>query len=134
MFIEWSDDLSVGVTKIDDQHKELIYRADRLFTAMMDGSGRDQISGFLEFLADYTVNHFKDEEELMRQHNYPALREHKMLHDDFVKDFKKLQDLLAKGEVTSTVTVEVANKTGDWLRNHIRNRDKAVGQFLKKAM
>ena len=36
-FIEWSDALSVGVTEIDDQHKELIKMLNKLNTAIHGG-------------------------------------------------------------------------------------------------
>ncbi|WP_242990313.1 bacteriohemerythrin [Acetobacterium bakii] len=58
MAITWTPDLSVGVEKIDLQHKMLFEKADQLFSAGKNGKSKDFIAQMLDFLGDYTKQHF----------------------------------------------------------------------------
>ena len=58
--MEWTQDLSVGVREIDDQHKELISRMNSFFDVMKSNNREQEIMKMLDFLADYVVTHFRD--------------------------------------------------------------------------
>ena len=59
-FVEWSDALSVGVTEIDDQHKELIKMLNKLNTAI-HGVGKRTRREVINQLVEYTQVHFTTE-------------------------------------------------------------------------
>ncbi len=61
-FIAWTDELSVDIGEIDEQHKKLINMINDLSYAMSKGKGRDVIEAILVGLRDYTVEHFAHEE------------------------------------------------------------------------
>jgi len=69
----WSDDLSVKVTLIDDQHKKLIALINSLHDAMRAGEGKQVLEKTLKELADYTVYHFQTEEKYMQAVPLPDL-------------------------------------------------------------
>ena len=127
--LQWSDNLSVGVRKIDEQHKKLVDLVNKLHDGMMQRRGREIIGGIVKELADYTVYHFKTEEELMNKYNYPESPSHKKQHAEFVD---KVSDFTAKFEKKQiSLTVEVHNFLSNWLINHIKKIDKSLGGFLK---
>ncbi|MFC1835880.1 bacteriohemerythrin [Thermodesulfobacteriota bacterium] len=130
-YIKWTPRLAVNVDKIDDQHKELYSRMNDVVIAVMDGKGKDEISGFTRFLAEYTRTHFGDEEALMTQHKYPGYDAQRSAHIEFTKEVDKMRSQVDSGEITSDLVVDVVKKLGDWFSDHIGKMDKALGQYLK---
>ncbi len=61
MFLEWNENLSVGVPSIDEQHKALLALLNELFDSTQAGRGQAVLGKVLKELADYTVYHFKYE-------------------------------------------------------------------------
>lgn len=127
----WNDSLKIGVPLIDSEHRELCDRIDRLLAACSQGKGRDEISETVDFLQDYTVKHFGDEERLQRSSAYPKCKEHKAMHEYFVS---KIADL-KKGLNENGANVATISQTNyflmDWLLNHIRKVDKELAQYIK---
>ena len=62
MLLEWTEELSVGVPSIDEQHKVLIRLLNELFDATQAERGQTLLGKVLNELADYTVYHFQYEE------------------------------------------------------------------------
>lgn len=130
MAIQWTNDLTVGYGKIDEQHKELFKKVNNLLEACNQGKGKEEVGNIINFLGDYVVEHFGTEEDIMRKNNYPQYPEQKQQHECFIKSFNDLKsEFESKGG--SVLTVLHANKMiVDWLTNHIGRSDKALGTFL----
>ncbi len=126
--ISWSDSYSVRVASFDEQHKKLIVLIDELYHAMKQEKTKDVMENLLKELAKYTVYHFKGEEELMLQYNYPEMVTHKKEHDVFVKMITDYQDQFIAGK--KTISLELFNFLCDWLINHINGTDKKYGAFF----
>ena len=54
----WNDNLKIGVSLIDSEHRELCDRIDRLLAACNQGKGSKEIAETVDFLQEYTVKHF----------------------------------------------------------------------------
>lgn len=126
--IKWSEQFSVGVAEIDNQHKTLINMVNELHDAMSNGKGGDVLPSILKKLADYTQTHFATEERLMVARSYPSYRAHKQVHDSFARDVAELQKKCQSGG--ALLSIQIMNKLKDWLTNHILNTDKLLGRFL----
>lgn len=127
----WKESLKIGVTLIDNEHKELCQKIDDLFAACAKGQGKEEIIKTLEFLESYTIKHFSDEEKLQRSSSYPKCAEHKELHEYFKKQIADLKkDLMQNGASIATVS-----KTNyflmDWLLNHIQKVDTELANYIK---
>ncbi len=73
MSIEWNDNLTSGSPEIDTQHKELFHRINRLLAALETGGvDRQEISNVIQYLSDYVVYHFGNEEKYMARSPIPA--------------------------------------------------------------
>ncbi len=70
----WNDNLKIGVSLIDSEHKELCDRIDRLLAACSQGKGSAEISETVDFLQEYTIKHFGDEERLQRSFRLPEVQ------------------------------------------------------------
>jgi hemerythrin len=129
MSLQWSPRLSVGIEKVDAQHRELIDRVNALLAGLATHKGKEALEATVRFVRDYTVEHFGDETRLMREARYPKLVAHEALHAGFVKDFDALAAALAKDGATSHLTIKASNLLCDWLRDHIAGADKEFGTF-----
>ncbi|HWR62333.1 MAG TPA: hemerythrin family protein [Clostridia bacterium] len=131
MAITWKDDLSIGVPQIDNQHKELIKRIDGLFEACNKGQGKAEVMKVTDYLGQYVVTHFSDEEALQKKYGYPDYNNHKQLHTQFIKDFETLKDSMDRDGVSPALVIKLNKLLIDWLLNHIKKADRALGDYIK---
>lgn len=133
--ILWNDNLSSGSPDIDSQHKELFERINKLLATFNGGTfNRQEFSGIIQFLTDYVVLHFGNEERYMAKYAYSSACQHKAQHEQFVKAFMKLKDRLMLEGVNPQLAEETKQLLVDWLINHIKYSDRALGMFLKLKM
>lgn len=131
MGIEWRESLSIGVEAIDDQHKELLLRFDRLLNACQEGHGIEELKKLQTFLGEYVHSHFSDEEELQRLHRYPDYEAHHAQHVYFIEQVNKLEAETKQEGISTHHVVETNNMLLKWLLNHISKVDKELGAFIK---
>lgn len=127
--ITWTPDLAINVELIDTQHIALFKAVDDLVEAMWDGKGREKVKDLLDFLSNYVVKHFGDEQKLMSDSNYPSYPGHKNIHDQFVRDFNEMQKQFYAGEYDSEFVIKMLDELCSWLRNHIRKMDTEFAKF-----
>ena len=132
--IRWTQALAVGVPLIDSQHQELFENIDKLLKACNEGRGKEYVDQIVQFLQDYVVNHFGQEESYMQQYSYPAYTAHKEQHTKFIESFLKLKEKLEVEGVNTTSTIYINKIVVDWLQDHINKTDKALGKFLKDKL
>jgi len=134
MAIPWTPELSTSVDEIDNQHKELIQRVDGLLTALAQGKERPEIAKIIQFLSDYVVFHFGNEERYMKQYGYQNATQHLAQHAQFVKTFGRLKDRLLMEGIGPELAEDARQLVVDWLINHIKYSDRALGLFLKRKL
>ncbi|NRV86635.1 hemerythrin-like metal-binding protein [Clostridium beijerinckii] len=71
--VKWKADYEVGVKLIDEQHEKLFEIADRAYKLLTNDfilDKYDRITEILGELKEYTIFHFKSEEEYMLSIGY----------------------------------------------------------------
>ena len=132
MRIVFDDSLYTGNELIDNEHKELIERANKLMDRCEKGPEKMTAVKTLDFLMDYTEVHFADEEKLQQEAGYDKYQQHKEQHDMFKKSVDELRQMLEEEEGPTDAFVAAVNKNvGQWLVNHIQGWDKAVAEFVR---
>lgn len=134
MYIKWSEDLSVGVELIDEQHKEMFDRINRLLRAIGEIGGAEQVVATAGFLQKYVAQHFAAEEEQMVLHEYPGLASHKEHHEYFRGQVEDLRQRLSEQGPDEKLLVEAQELLVNYLRDHILQVDMLLGRFLKEKM
>jgi hemerythrin len=128
-FVEWSDELSVGIEEIDAQHKMLVSLVNRLYEeTILHKADLETLDEILNQLVEYTIIHFSVEESLFRIFDFPATEIHTRHHNELKVQVLELQTKVRKGE--ATVNVELLVFLKDWLQHHILEEDKTYGPFL----
>lgn len=131
--MQWTEDLTVGVEKIDEQHKELFRRIEALVKSVKAKECKYQIGPTFKFLDDYIVTHFGDEEKIMQDSAYPKFEAHKALHEKFVRDFRALRAELEDEPSSYNRSVMTNQIVVDWIVDHIKQRDIEFGRFIGKS-
>jgi len=126
--LRWTQDLSVKIIEIDNQHKELVNLINILHDSMKERKEKDALRKVLNDLVDYTVYHFETEERLFRKYDYPDYLSHKKEHDDLIKRVLKISREYERDKVV--VTLDLISFLEKWLDNHIINVDKKYISFL----
>ena len=129
-FVEWSNELSVGIEEIDEQHKVLVNLVNRLFdeTVVHQAGTSAVMEEILHELIEYTVIHFAVEESLFRIFHYPATETHTRHHDELKAQVLDIQKKVKQGE--ASVNTELLMFLKRWLTNHILQEDKLYAPFL----
>ena len=127
----WTTALSVGVSQIDDQHKTLFEKAEKLFEAGKNNQAKEYVGELLAFLEDYTKKHFADEERYMLSIGYPGLDEQKRAHIGFVMQLAKIRSDYAASGGNIMVITSANQLMLQWLTRHISDMDKKIGQYAK---
>jgi len=131
MAVEWTPDLSVGVEHIDEQHKIWFQKANELFEAGKQQKAKEYINEMIDFLDEYTKQHFRDEETYMEEIRYPGLDAQKKAHASFVEELAKLKKNYNEGGGNLLVILNANKMVINWLTNHIRSMDKKIGEYVK---
>jgi hemerythrin len=131
--IQWSDDLSIGIHEIDDQHKKLVSLINDLHDAMKSGQAKQALEKTLSELADYAVYHFQVEEKYMEKFRYPGFPSHKLAHTAFVKKVAAFQADYTSGKLG--LSLDLMHFLRDWLTTHIKGTDRQYAAlFLKNGI
>lgn len=129
MAIEWTPNLSVGVSSIDQQHKTLFEKADQLFEAGRNNKSKEFISELLDFLDDYTKQHFHSEEVYMKSIGFPGFDDQKKMHTDFIAALAKLKKDYQESGGNILVVINANQMVVDWLLKHVTIEDKKIGDY-----
>lgn len=126
--INWTDDLSVRISSIDEQHKRLINLINDFYENIRLKTPKEKISDLIKEMKEYTVFHFSAEEKYFRQYNYPGYLKHKEEHDDFVRKVLDFEERYKSGKML--LSVEITNFIKEWVSHHICHTDKMYSDFL----
>ncbi|GHU27685.1 hemerythrin [Betaproteobacteria bacterium] len=126
----WSDDFSVGIEEIDEQHKKLVMLVGKLHQAITNKAGTKACGFILNELVDYTVTHFSLEETMMRLALYPDYEEHCVQHKALVDEVSALQQKIAAGQVA--ISFELLHFLRNWLTKHIMREDMQYGVYFRE--
>ena len=131
--LEWRDEFLVGYRDIDDQHRELLANINKLAAAIASGdaSGVDEI---LAFLGEYVHFHFDNEEKIMREIDYPLMKDHVNEHQKLIKQFIRLQAAISGGmQDPLYLGFQIQLFLFDWFANHTTKTDRHLGRFIRGA-
>ena len=110
MRIVFDEELYTGNELIDNEHKELIDRVNKLVESCENGKEKVTAVKTLDFLMDYTEFHFSDEEKLQQEVGYDKLEQHKGQHEDFKKSVDELRQMLEEEEGPTDAFVQAVKK------------------------
>jgi hemerythrin-like metal-binding protein len=131
--VRWTPEMSIGHSAIDEQHRELFQKTNILIEIVMKGNRAAETEKAVSLLSECAVHHFRTEEDLMRQHEYPFLDIQEQQHDRFVRSFAKLKEEIPKFKGNQLYLMfRIKIFIVDWLVNHTTKEDMHLGQFIQR--
>jgi hemerythrin len=127
--MNWIDQYSVGVKKIDEQHKTLVGMLNKLYDAMMNHCAIEITEPLVKQLVQYTQTHFADEEALMATTGFPQLNEHREQHRRLIERVQSHVSHAANKDLFQPV--QLLHFLKEWLTVHIQQEDKLYGPWLQ---
>ena len=126
--IEWSESISVNNSNIDSQHRHLIALTNNLILHSNAKTNSRLINESLSELLKYAKMHFRDEEKLLKEYDYPKLEAHRKEHERFTHRIVFFcKDVIDQKE---TVTEEMISFLVDWLLNHTSVDDQDYKKYI----
>lgn len=133
-FVKWTPKNSVLVSKMDDEHKNLFEITNKIGNIVLNANDdKDSLIFIVEELLNYTKNHFKHEEDFLREmeYNKKELQFQEGQHRIFINKIKEFKDSI---EIhNKKPSIEMIEFLRDWLLNHIDIEDKKYGKELVKS-
>lgn len=129
----WDTTLSVGNDLIDSQHKKLVELTNQVETIFnqseRDLRDYDEIIRIIIKLNFYVLNHFRDEELLLKEMGYPELEAHKAEHAKFVAFLDGITtDRIDLKE--EEVLKQLLKFLSTWIVEHIKGSDFKYKAYL----
>lgn len=123
-----TEEYLTGIALIDEEHTHLFELAEEAYQLLQEQflhDKYDQIMSIFGELKEYTIKHFKDEEEYMESIDYPTIFIQKAQHKQFID---KLEEFMSQDieEEQDDKIQEILTFLTDWLTNHILKVDKLI--------
>ncbi len=131
IFIEWSGKYEMGIELIDRQHRELVDSINTLYTSIMLNKEKSGIDLLIQFLIDYSHEHFSIEELMMREIDYGKADLHRSEHSAFherMVDFSKTTE-----SVIFSPYEELFYFLNSWVVGHLMHTDRDFYREYLKA-
>lgn len=129
----WSDEMSVGIPEIDDDHKRFIMLLNELNKSIVNHVAPEEITAKAQFIVDDAERHFSREEQLFKEMNYPDTNDHANIHAHVLKLLKASLNNFAPYGADSG-WVHVGSKIRDLLLGHILNEDMKYADHYRDSI
>ena len=128
--VNWSDNYSIGLNIIDQQHKKWIDFINSLYKAFKNEVSKEEMNEEILKLLDYTDYHFGFEEKYLEDFNCNDEEAHKKTHEVFVTKIKNFQIQYTEGNEDAVYKLIVY--VNNWVLHHIQEEDMAYVDCFKK--
>lgn len=131
----WKERYRVDVESIDEQHIELFSRLSNFIKIVQNEENWDEkieeVKKTMEFMQEYVVYHFDDEEKYMKEINYPDIELHKKIHKEFKEGINNYVELFEVEGFTEEKIQELSAKLMTWLIMHVGKMDQQIGKYVE---
>lgn len=126
--LEWKNSYSVGIERLDKQHRHLLELINQLSTLDPTSPGRKELFTLLNAFAEYAQTHFETEEQYLKRYDFPGLAQQQREHIAFTADVFRLAQQLEQAD--PSIYTKIAAFVKDWYISHILGTDREYIDFL----
>ncbi len=128
--IEWDDKYSVGISIIDDEHKQLIGIINKAIAARQHSNNSEEIIEILNEMNKYALTHFADEEAYMVQFDYPDYEQHRKEHQGFSIETMAFFDKITNSN--RQLICKILEHLKSYLVSHVQGTDRKYIDCFKE--
>ena len=124
--------MATGIDTVDEQHQRLLEIFNRIALAQTADISHKTVLACLDELVEYTRDHFREEERLIRQWRVDSRhrKTHLQAHESF-RGFLQQARVFAE-EHALEVTVELLAFLAQWLLHHIMGMDRRMAREIHR--
>lgn len=126
--LEWSEKFTLNIQSMDEEHKQIVDSINSLVIAINDERESDVAKG-IDALAKIAINHFRDEENFLKEINYPDFASHKRIHESLLAQLTEYRGAYGTPAFDSFKFVRFVQK---WLLSHILGVDSQYAEYYQK--
>lgn len=130
ILVPWRDDYSVGARSVDDEHRALVDRINRLYDQLMVAEDPQAVAMFFGGLINAITEHFVREERYMREHGYDLLPQHREDYERLLDDIRTLIAEFDRSEEAGRD--DLASRLDDWLSVHFDTHDARLDEAPRR--
>ena len=131
--LDWSDDESIGVADLDEEHKELFRLYNAVVNALVAGHELPTVRESIRNFVERARKHFAAEEQFMRDIRYPRYVSHKAEHDKLLMDAEDFLESIGSALLEADCPA-VAKYLRFWMLRHLQDEDKEIADFLQSKV
>jgi len=125
----WNDKLSTQIESMDAQHRQVFEYFAKLWNQLEAGASQEEVIRSIQEIVVLEANHCREEEALMKEHQFPGYHTHKREHQQlFMEMRREFIGPISRGEMKATAAVlkQIAKRLVD----HIVNEDRKYGLYI----
>lgn len=100
--LSWNEEWASGNGPIDEAHKTLLRLANSIVSMMQQDASREKLILAYDQLLAHVESHFREEEAILRQVEYPSVLFHERFHQYLLLKGLQLKKMLADGNVVKS--------------------------------
>lgn len=124
--IEWSEQLALGQSVMDDTHREFVLLLNRVGAA----AAADVLAALDDFLT-HTEAHFLQEEQWMEAISFPPIGCHRGEHEKVLETVREVRRRVAGGDLRLGRTL--AEALAEWFPQHAASMDAMLALFMEQT-
>lgn len=124
---DFDAEFKLGIDEVDNEHIKLVDMLNTVHELLNMGKRNEAQQYFNQTLASYVDEHFSNEEKFMESFDYPALDEHRRIHENFKRSFRDQQPLIAAYD--DVAFRKALSDAFAWIISHIGKTDRKYASF-----
>lgn len=124
--LQWSDNLALGLTFMDDTHQEFV----ELLATVVQAPD-DQLQDAWHMLVEHTHEHFSREDAWMRDTRFSSSNCHTTQHQVVLQVMREGEKRGERGELG--MIRQMAHELGIWFPQHAQSMDAALALHLRSV-
>lgn len=132
--INISKDMETGIPEIDAQHRELVERINAIILMGAKAFSKEETQKTIDFLEEYVIKHFSDEEALQVKCGYPFIETHKKLHKQYLFQFELTKKEFEEKGFSNSFAMNLNDSVTAWIVRHIKTSDADFGKYYTENM
>ncbi len=129
--IRWNEQFSVTNEFIDNQHKQIISIINDLYESQRKDDQFETMESIFIRLKEYANTHFRDEEKLLAEWQYPNLKEHHEAHQKLINKLLEEQKEFINMKKQYPIR-QLLSFIKEWLVDHLYTMDKKYIPYIKQ--
>jgi len=129
----WTEEMSVGIPAVDEDHQQFILLINDLNRAITKRDSASEIKQKLLLIIEDAERHFKQEETLFKEWQYPDTGQHERIHSQVITTLKVINNkFVPYGHDSEWMDVGVQVKK--IIVDHILKEDMKYAEYYHKSI